>query len=90
MQKLVLVAGFKPSVGKCGPKVLLGEGKYRIVAENLNGTQFALCHSSIESECGHDVYIEMVARKDNDYGVWLKVLKAGNEEYINVFAEMVS
>lgn len=85
MLTLALVAGMKPSTGKCGPNVLLGEGKFRIVAENVKDTKFALCHSSGEHEVEHESPFALPKTTK----VWLKVTTAGTEDYITVFAEHI-
>ena len=88
MQTLVLVAGFNPRSDKWGPNVLLAEGKWKIVAENVKDSILLLRSSLYEGTVEVKHGIVFTSEPGNNFS--LKVSKPGNEEYITVFAEKVS
>ena len=87
MQTLVLVAGMSPRVDKWGPNVLLAEGKWKIVAEDLKDSTLSLRSSLYEGtvEVSHGTLFK--SEKGNSFS--LKITKPGSEEYLTVFAEQV-
>jgi hypothetical protein len=85
--QLVLVAGFKASAGKVGPKVRLFEGTWRIVAEGLVDSELALRNDSTKEAN----WIENGTKFASENEIFdISVLKAGTEPFINVFAEYIN
>lgn len=83
MHSLVLGAGINPRVSKVGPKVRLGAGKYRLVVENIKDTMIFLYNKDgmINGESLFDTKGELF---------WYQIEKVGTEEYLNIFAELIS
>ena len=81
--KLVLVAGFKPSIQNVGPTILLYPGWWKIVGERVVDSKLSLVHSGVSTPVDDKPFL-------STGGSYHLSVEAGTEEYINVFAEVTN
>lgn len=85
--QLVLVAGFKASAGKVGPKVRIFAGRWRFSVEHQKDSVLMLRTESEELPNLVEDKLEFIST-GNDYV--LSVKTPGTEPFINVFAEYIN
>jgi hypothetical protein len=83
--RLPLLFGADPKVARFGPKVLLGDGQWRIVTEGVTNSRLGLSHNppGLGVINGNNLLI------DGPREVFVQVIEGGTEEHISVFAERV-